>query len=106
MRRGRLQVVGLSCVAAVLLTSAHALPAVGAAQPQPDRCARQPGTQHRPCVGPVTDESGGGGDALTIALSVVVGVAVAVIAFVLLRRQMRRGAPSIPDASPPTAGDA
>lgn len=82
-------------------------------EPQaPDRCADRPGTQQQPCVGPVVDESGGGGDTLTIVLSVVVGLAVAGIAFVLLRRQLatesprsshaRSGAPDDPTESTET----
>jgi hypothetical protein len=43
------------------------------------------------CVGPVVDESGGGGDTLTIVLSVLVGLVIAGVAFVLLRRQLTTG---------------
>jgi hypothetical protein len=39
----------------------------------------------------VVDESGGGGDTLTIVVSVVVGLAVAGIAFVLLRHHLEQG---------------
>jgi hypothetical protein len=42
-------------------------------------------------VGPVVDESGGGGDTVTIVASVLVGLAVAGVAFVLLRRQLSHG---------------
>ena len=45
----------------------HPSAASARSQEQPDRCKERPGSQRRPCVGPVTDESGGGGDALTIA---------------------------------------
>ncbi|MEX2254191.1 MAG: hypothetical protein WEC34_02025 [Acidimicrobiia bacterium] len=68
-----------------------ATPGATRAQAQPDRCADRPGNQSRPCVGPVVDESGGGGDTLTIVVSVVVGLVVAGIAFVLLRRQLAAG---------------
>jgi hypothetical protein len=47
-----------------------------------------PRERSRRCVGPVVDESGGGGDTVTIVVSVVVGLAVAGVAFVLLRRQL------------------
>jgi hypothetical protein len=75
------------------------------AEPRPDRCTTSPGAQPRPCVGPVTDESGGGGDASTIAISVIVGLAVASVAFVLLRRQLARARPT---SKPPprTQGEA
>jgi uncharacterized protein HemX len=87
VRLHHLPIAGLLVVA---LASASVAPASAAAraQAQPDRCKERPGTQHRPCVGPVTDPSGGGGDTLTIALSVVVGLAVAGVAFVVLRRQL------------------
>jgi hypothetical protein len=42
----------------------------------------------------VTDESGGGGDVWTIALSVAIGIGVAGVAFVLVRRQLAAGGPS------------
>jgi hypothetical protein len=58
------------------------------AQAQPDRCKAQPGSQRHPCVGPVTDESGGGGDALTIGLSIAIGAAIAGVASILVRRQL------------------
>ena len=54
-------------------------------------CEGQPGDRPGRCVGPVVDESGGGGDTLTIVVSVLVGLAVAGIAFVLLRRRLERG---------------
>ena len=77
-------------VLVVVLAGAAAAPVAASArsQEQPDRCKEQPGSQRRPCVGPVTDESGGGGDALTIGLSVAVGVAIAAVAFLLVRRQL------------------
>ena len=40
------------------------------------------------CRGPVDNESGGGGSALTIAVSVIVGLGIAAGAFVVLRRQL------------------
>ena len=40
------------------------------------------------CRGPVDNESGGGGSALTIAVSVIVGLGIATVAFVVLRRQL------------------
>jgi hypothetical protein len=62
-------------------------------QAQPEQCDDLQRDRSRRCVGPVVDESGGGGDTVTIVVSVVVGIAVAGIAFVLLRRQLRQGAP-------------
>jgi len=67
-----------------------ATPALAAAGTDPTtlpRCGRD-GSQPERCVGPVTDESGGGGDALTIVTGAVVGLGVAGIAFVLLRKQL------------------
>jgi hypothetical protein len=72
--------------------------AVAGTEPPPERCERADGEPGR-CVGPVTDESGGGGDVLTIALGVVVGLAIAGVAFVLVRRQLAK--PSARPAGPP-----
>jgi hypothetical protein len=58
---------------------------------RPGRCGESQRDQPKRCVGPVVDESGGGGDTLTIVASVLVGLAVAGVAFVLLRRQLSRG---------------
>jgi hypothetical protein len=44
----------------------------------------------QPCTGPVDNASGGGGGALTIGVSIVVGLAVAGVAFVLVRRQLAK----------------
>lgn len=86
MRLRHASVIGLL----VFALAATAVPAAASVrfQEQPDRCKERPGSQRRPCVGPVTDESGGGGDALTIALSVAVGMAIAGVAFVFVRRQL------------------
>lgn len=86
----RLRHASLIGLLVVVLAGAAATPIAASvrSQEQPDRCKERPGSQRRPCVGPVTDESGGGGDALTIALSVAVGVAIAGVAFVLVRRQL------------------
>ena len=83
----RAPVIGLLGVVLVLAVAAPASASIRS-QEQPDRCKERPGSQRRPCVGPVTDESGGGGDALTIAVSIAVGVAIAGVAFVLVRRQL------------------
>jgi hypothetical protein len=51
----------------------------------------QDGTPPAPgerCRGPVDNESGGGGSTLTIAVSVIVGLGVATVAFIVLRRQL------------------
>jgi hypothetical protein len=40
------------------------------------------------CRGPIDNESGGGGSALTIAVSVIVGLGIATVAFIILRRQL------------------
>jgi hypothetical protein len=79
-------------VAVVLVLATPALVAAGT-DPSPTKCGRDdtPGSTPGRCVGPVTDESGGGGDALTIAIGVVVGLAVAGVAFVLVRRQLASG---------------
>lgn len=52
------------------------------------QCGRDDSGEPKRCVGPVTDESGGGGGTLTIVVSVVVGLAIAGVAFVLVRRQL------------------
>jgi hypothetical protein len=75
------------------------VPGVAAAGTDPaPRCDRDEttGTVPKRCVGPVTDESGGGGDVLTIVIGVVVGLAVAGGAFVLVRSQLAK--PSKPGA--------
>ena len=46
------------------------------------------------CRGPVDNESGGGGTGLTIAVSVVVGLGIATVAFIVLRRQLGSHRPS------------
>jgi hypothetical protein len=75
------------------------------AQTEPDRCASKPGTQRHPCVGPVTNESGGGGDTLTIVVSVLVGLTVAGVAVVLLRRELGSSPEVARDPSPSSSGD-
>lgn len=54
------------------------------------------------CRGPVDNESGGGGSALTIAVSAVVGLGVATVAFIVLRRQLASHRP--PGEGTPTSG--
>ena len=78
--------------AVVVVLATPALVAAGT-DPVPTECDRDETTGSVPkrCVGPVTDESGGGGDVLTIVIGVVVGLAVAGIAFVLVRRQLATG---------------
>ena len=77
----------------VLLTLSALAPTVAVAgtdPTSPPKCGRE-GDEPKRCVGPVTDESGGGGSTLTIVVSVVVGLAVAGVAFVLVRRQLASG---------------
>ena len=82
--------------ASLVLAVGLALAVPGAAlagDPAPTKCDRDdtPGSTPGRCVGPVTDESGGGGDALTIAIGAVVGLVVAGVAYVLVRRQLASG---------------
>jgi hypothetical protein len=71
-----------------------AVPAVAAtatATGRDDVAPCQNGTPPAPgerCRGPVDNESGGGGSVLTIAVSVIVGLGIATVAFVVLRRQL------------------
>ena len=78
----------LLAIALVLAMPSFAL--AGTAPTTQPRCGREDGAPKR-CVGPVTDESGGGGDALTIVIGAVVGLTVAGVAFVLLRKQLSTG---------------
>lgn len=48
----------------------------------------RPAGPHVACTGPVTHHAGGGGGALTIVLSVVVGLGVAAGALALVRRRI------------------
>jgi hypothetical protein len=87
----------LTSAALVALTLLLMAPGVARAgtDPTTPRCERRDegdGDRPRRCVGPVTDESGGGGGTLTIVISVVVGLAVAGVAFVLVRKQLAKGA--------------
>jgi hypothetical protein len=77
--------------ATLALTLSASGVAVAGTDPAPMKCDRDDtaGSTPKRCVGPVTDESGGGGDALTIAIGV--GLAVAGAAFVLVRRQLASG---------------
>jgi hypothetical protein len=79
-------------VAVVIVLVTPALVAAGT-DPAPTKCDRDDtaGSTPKRCVGPVTDESGGGGDALTIVIGVVVGLTVAGVVFVLVRRQLASG---------------
>ena len=95
-----------AAVALTLLAAAGALAAIthsavlatpaGASVARDDvpPCAdgRQPKPGER-CKGPVDNTSGGGGGALTIVVSVVVGLAIAGVAFVVLRRQLATSRP-------------
>jgi hypothetical protein len=85
----------LLAITVVLVTPSLAAAGAG---PEPERCERADGEPGR-CVGPDTDESGGGGDVLTIALGIVVGLAIAGVAFVLVRRQLAK--PPSRQAVPP-----
>jgi hypothetical protein len=82
---------GTAIVLALGLGAATPAGAVVLRAPEPDRCAERPHDRAQRCVGPVVDESGGGGDTVTIVASVLVGLAVAGVAFVLLRRQLAHG---------------
>ena len=66
MLRAAAVVAALALGGVVGVSSAPPLAASTSAQEAPDRCADEPGAQPRPCVGPVTDESGGGGEVWTI----------------------------------------
>jgi hypothetical protein len=82
---GVLATVGVA--PAVAETSGSTARTVARDDVEPCRDGKAPAPGER-CRGPVEDESGGGGTALTIGVSVVVGLAIAGIAFVVLRRQL------------------
>jgi hypothetical protein len=86
----------IATVALVLVVALVAPTPLGAVADRigepPGRCDETSGTRPQRCVGPLVDESGGGGDTVTIVVSVVVGLAVAGVAYVLLRRQLSKGA--------------
>jgi hypothetical protein len=89
--------------AAVLPAAFDATPAFATvARDNVEPCAdgRPPAPGER-CTGPVDNSSGGGGGALTIAVSVVVGLAIAGVAFVVLRRQLATHRPPPPRGSAP-----
>ncbi len=88
--------LGLTTTALIVTT-----PAGAGTGPSGERCGTDRERDRDRCVGPVTDESGGGGGTVTIVVSVVVGLAVAGVAFVLLRRQFV-AQPSRPSEAPPT----
>jgi uncharacterized protein HemX len=71
---------------------------------EPCRDGKPPAPGER-CRGPVKDESGGGGTALTIAVSVVVGLGIATAAFIVLRRQLATHHPADGATPPPTTGE-
>ena len=94
---GRPSITGAWAIAAALalvLVGVSPAAAATAGAPSPDACAGSRPDRPERCVGPVVDASGGGGDAVTIVVSVLVGLAVAGVAFVVLRRQLSRGASS------------
>lgn len=85
----------LTGVAALLVTlGALAAPAAaGTGRPTATAAAvpcpnGRPVGPHVACTGPVTHPAGGGGGALTIVLSVVVGLAVAAVAAVFVRKRL------------------
>jgi hypothetical protein len=82
---------GTTLALSLIVGSCASLEGAVGPQPNPDRCDATQQDRPRRCVGPVVDESGGGGDTLTIVVSVVVGLAVAGIAFVLLRHHLEQG---------------
>jgi hypothetical protein len=98
----------LALVVAAALATVGAIPALavtsrtlGSDNVAPCQNGKPPPPGER-CRGPVDNESGGGGTALTIAVSVVVGLGVATLAFVVLRRQLASQQPA--GASTSTSG--
>ena len=82
----------IATAAALILTGLLGMAAVGpaaasasAAVPCPNG---RPAGPHVACTGPITHRAGGGGGVLTIVVSVVVGLAVAVGALVIVRRRI------------------
>jgi hypothetical protein len=85
---GRAVVVALG-----VLVGLGALAAPAAARPstvvQAVPCPNgQPVGPHVACTGPVTHRAGGGGGVVTIVVSVLVGLAVAAVAAVFVRRRL------------------
>jgi hypothetical protein len=72
-------------------------------QVEPCADGKEPAPGER-CKGPVDNESGGGGGALTIVVSVLVGLTIAGVAFVVLRRQLRSPPPPPRPRSTPGTG--
>lgn len=92
-------------VPAVAATSATSARTTARDPVEPCRDGKPPAPGER-CRGPVEDESGGGGTALTIGVSVVVGLVIAGIAFLVLRRQLAAHHPAGGSAAPPpTTGE-
>jgi hypothetical protein len=108
-----LKIVALAALAASL-TAAALLPAwdmpratASVARDQVEPCADgKPPAPGQRCKGPVDNESGGGGGALTIGVSVLVGLTIAGVAFVVLRRQLRSPPPPPRPRSTPGTGAA
>jgi len=93
-----MKVFALALVTVAAMTTVGVVPAVAATSgtigrtigrdnvaPCQDGNPPAPGER---CRGPVDNESGGGGSALTIAVSVIVGLGIATVAFIILRRQL------------------
>lgn len=92
-------------VPAVAATSATSAGTIARDAVEPCRDGKPPAPGER-CRGPVEDTSGGGGTALTIGASVVVGLVIAGVAFVVLRRQLAAHHPTGGSAAPtPTTGE-
>jgi len=99
-----MKVFALALVTVAAMTTVGVVPAVAATSgtigrtigrdnvaPCQDGNPPAPGER---CRGPVDNESGGGGTGLTIAVSVVVGLGIATVAFIVLRRQLGSHRPS------------
>jgi hypothetical protein len=100
---GALATVGV--LPALATTSITTTRAMGRDNVEPCRDGKPPAPGER-CRGPVEDESGGGGTALTIGVSVIVGLVIAGVAFVVLRRQLAAHHPAGGSAaSAPTTGE-
>lgn len=89
MRR-HLRSLAAAILVAAVLTGPGAASALASAPRDnvgPCRNHEEPAPGAR-CRGPVDNTSGGGGSALTIAVSVIVGLGIATVAFIVLRRQL------------------
>lgn len=89
--------LGLAVISVASTGAAASTPA-----PTVPPCANgRPVGPHAACRGPVVHHSGGGGGALTIALSAVVGLGVAAVAGVVVRRRITLDATRPPRVTRP-----